>query len=147
MSTPLAHVQYGRIFDNYERDLRRLQSEVLKESGGILRRHLESSMRIRWYRTGASVESISEGEITTEGDKARFALTVGTFYSIFGEYGTGQRGAATGQPAPPFYKYGSKPGMSARRFGRLAIETARPEIHDLQLLKLRELGKGMTVAR
>jgi hypothetical protein len=144
MSTPLARVQYGRIFDNYERNLRRLQSEALKESGGVLKRYLETSMRARWYRTGASVESINEGEVTTEGNKAQFTLTVGTFYSIFGEYGTGQRGAATGQPAPPFYKYGSKPGMSARRFSRLAIETARPEIHDLHLLKLRELGKGMT---
>jgi hypothetical protein len=147
MSTPLARVEYGKIFDNYERNLRRLQSEALKESGGVLKRHLETSMRARWYRTGASVESINEGEVTTEGNKAQFTLTVGTFYSIFGEYGTGQRGAATGQPAPPFYKYGSKLGMSARRFSRLAIETARSEIHDLHLLKLRELGKGMTVAR
>jgi hypothetical protein len=146
MSTPLAHVQYGKIFDNYERDLRRVQSEALKESGTVLRRRLELSMRARWYRTGASVGSISEGEIATEGNKSRIALTVGTFYSIFGEYGTGQRGAATGQPAPAFYKYGSKPGMSARRFSRLAIEDARPEIHDLHLLKLRELGKGMTAA-
>lgn len=139
----LATVTYGRIFDNYERDLRQLRDSILRDSGKILRREQEASMRARWYRTGTSVESVSE-QITANADSATYRLTVGTFYSIFGEYGTGQRGAATGQPTPAFYRYGSKPGMSARRFSRLAIDAAQPQIRDLHLLKMREFAKRMT---
>lgn len=137
----LATVTYGRIFDNYERGVRQLRDEALRESGVILRREQESSMRARWYRTGASVESLAE-KITADEHSATYTLTAGTFYSIFGEYGTGQRGSATGQPAPPFYRYGSKPGMTARRFSRLAIDAAQPQIRDLHLLKTREFAAG-----
>lgn len=140
MSGELVVLQLGRIFDSYERRLRAMQRDSLTTSGKILRREQDASMRRRWYRTGASVESLSD-EVIDEGEKSTYRLTVGTFYSIFGEYGTGQRGAATGQPAPPFYRYGSKPGMAARRFSRLAIDAAKPQIRDLHLLELREFAK------
>lgn len=137
----LATVHYGRIFGSYERQLRATQHDALAESGKILRREQEASMRARWYRTGASVESLGQGEIVEEGNKSTFRLTAGKFYDIFGEYGTGQRGAATGQPTSPFYRYGSKPGMAARRFSRLAIDVAAPQIRDLHLLKMREFAR------
>lgn len=138
----LAQIQFGRIFDSYERDLRHMQRDALVESGKILRREQESSMRRRWYRTGASVEALGQGEIIEEGDSVTFRLVTGKFYDIFGEYGTGQRGAATGQPVPPFYRYGSKSGMGARRFSRLAIDAATPQIRDLHLLKTRQFARG-----
>lgn len=138
----LATVQFGRIFDNYERDLRAIQRDALIDSGKILRREQEASMRARWYRTGASVSALGQGEVVEEGGNLIFRLATGKFYDIFGEYGTGQRGAATGQPTPAFYRYGSKPGMAARRFSRLAIDAAAPQIRDLHLLKMREFAKG-----
>jgi len=143
MSTPLAQVEYGRIFDNYEREVRRLRDKALRDSGKVMRREQEASMRLRWYRSGASVRSLSE-KTTADEQSATYSLTVGTFYSIFGEYGTGRRGAETGQPTPPFYRYGSKPGMTARRFSRLAIEVALPQIRDIHLLKAREFAASVT---
>lgn len=145
MDSGLASVTYGRIFDSYERDVRQFRDSALSESGKILRREQEASMRLRWYRTGASVGSLTEN-ITADEHTATFTLTVGTFYGIFGEYGTGQRGAATGGPPPKGYRYGSRPGMAARRYSRLAIDAAKPQIRDLHLLKMREFASQM-VAR
>jgi hypothetical protein len=145
LSTPLVTVRYAKVFDNYERELRKAQAEATKDSGAILRRHVEQSMRLRWYRTGASVEALSKGEVIEEGNRVTFRLVGGKFYDIFGEYGTGVRGAATGQPAPKGYTYGGheKGSMTARRFSRLAIDAARSEIQDLHLLKMREFARGM----
>jgi len=139
-----ATVHYGKVFDTFEQRLRAMQAETLKDSGTVMRREVESSMRARWYRTGASLGALGKGEVISEGSKLIWRLTFGKFYDIFGEYGTGQRGSASGQPAPKGYTYGDKPGMTARRFGRLAIDTAAPQIRDLHLLAMRQFAGGVT---
>lgn len=145
MSTDLVKLHLGRVFANFEKELRRIQVEALRDSGKILRREQEISMRARWFRTGASVAALGKGEVITKGDTSTYRLTTGKFYDIFGEYGTGQRGARTGQPAPQGYRYGSheKGSMTARRFSRLAIDAARPQIIDLHVHGLGKLAKDL----
>ncbi len=144
MSEQLATVEYGKIFLKSLRTLlEATRDEALSESATIIRREEEASMRQRWYRTGASVESLQD-EVISEGDKKAYRLSPTTFYSIFGEYGTGQRGRETGEPAPVGYTYGPSRGMAARRFSRIAIANARPQIEDVWRLKVRELAAGLT---
>lgn len=144
MSTPLARIEYGRIFlKSFQHEMERTRDEALKESAPIIRRELESSIRQRWYRTGASLGSVDD-EIVEQGDTKTYRVGPRMFYDIFGEYGTGRRGAATGTPAPVGYRYGPSAGMDARRFARIAVGVAQPRVEDVWRLKVRELGQRLT---
>lgn len=122
-----------------------MRDEALQDSAPILRRHVESSIRERFYRTGAGLRSLQE-EFIAEGMKKLYRLFPTAFYMIFGEYGTGRRGSTTGQPAPKGYRYGSRPGMTARRFARIAVAESRGEIRDIHFLKVREFAQNLTRA-
>jgi hypothetical protein len=140
----LATVQFGRIFrTNLRREMEHTRDEALVEGGKIVRREVETSIRERWYDTEATLGSLEE-QVVTEGESKTYRLTPTTFYAIFGEYGTGQRGSVTGKPAPRGWKYGDKPGMSARRFSRIAVGVARPQVEDVFQLKVRELAARLT---
>lgn len=144
MSTPLAKIQYGRVFlKSFRREVEQIRDEGLVEGARILRREEEASIRQRWFKFGRTLGSLTE-EVVTEGDKKSYRLIPTAMHAIFGEYGTGLRGAATGGPAPRGYRYGSKPGMAARRYSRIAIAIARPQIEDVFKLKARELAKNLT---
>lgn len=131
--TELVTLTLSPIFQTFERDVRRLQDEILETAAPTLRREEEASIRQRWYRTGATLRSLKE-EVITIGDKKVYRLFPtlvsdrGAPIPLFGEYGTGRRGAASGSPTPRGYRYGPKPGMTARRFSREAVQNARPEV-------------------
>lgn len=141
----LVTLQLSPVFRRFERDVRRLRDEVLAEGSGILRREYQLSIRQRWYRSGATADSVKE-EIVEEGNRKSFRLfptatsASGAPYPLFGEYGTGRRGAASGGPAPAGYRYGDKAGMTARRFSRIAVQRAKPQVDDMARLKLKEFG-------
>jgi hypothetical protein len=141
----LVTLKLGRVFTHYQSDLERARDKALQDSAPILRRHVESSIRQRFYRTGAGLRSLQE-EFVTEGIKKIYRLFPTAFYMIFGEYGTGRRGSTTGQPAPRGYKYGKRPGMAARKFARIAVGESRREIRDIHLLKVREFAQNLTRA-
>lgn len=139
-------VQLSPVFRNLRREVERLRDEIVTEGGKILRRETESSMRQRWFRSGRAVGSLVD-EVVSEGDRKSYRLTPtarsksGAPYPLFGEYGTGRRGAATGGPAPKGYRYGDRPGMAARRFSRIAVELAKPQIEA----RARQLAANLTV--
>lgn len=143
MSESLAQVELGQIFlKSFRRELESMRHEAVVESGRIIRREEESSIRERWYLLGRTLNSLEE-EITTSGDDETYQLRVTAPHGIFGEYGTGQRGRATGQPAPSGWTYGDKPGMAARRYSRIAVGIARPQVEDVFRLKVRELAEEL----
>lgn len=140
----LVEVQLGKIFlKSFRREVEQARDEALADSSQILRREVESSIRERWYRLGRTLQSL-EDDVIDEGDRKTYQLIPTAAHAIFGEYGTGQRGAATGQPAPAGWRYGSKPGMAARRFSRIAVGIARPQVEDVFRLKVRELAASLT---
>lgn len=144
MSTPLARIEYGKIFlKSFRREVEQLRDDALNQSAQILRREEEASIRARWYDTGATLASLEE-EVIEQGDTKTYRLSPTTRYSPFGEYGTGQRGARTGQPAPAGWTYGNQPGMEARRYSRIAVGIARPQIEDVWRLKVREFAAGLS---
>ena len=129
----LVTLHLAPIFHNFERDVRRLRDDILAEGSRILRRETQRSIRERWYRTGATLNSLGE-QVVEDGDRKTYQLSPtatspkGAPYPLFGEYGTGRRGAATGRPAPTGYRYGDRAGMAARRFGQLAVAVATPQV-------------------
>lgn len=133
MAEVLARVEYGSIFRNLRGRLEDLRDDVLIEGGKILRREEEASIRLRWYDSGKTLNSLEE-DVVREGDSITYRLfptatsAKGAPYPLFGEYGTGRRGAATGRPAPRGYKYGDRQGMEARRYSRIAVMNAQPLI-------------------
>lgn len=138
----VATVEYGQIFlKSFRDELTRTRDEALTASALIMRREEEASIRARWYDTGATLESLEE-EIIDEGDKKTYRVSPTTFYAIFGEYGTGQRGAATGEPVPVGYRYGPSAGMEARRFSRIAVSIARPQVEDIWQQKVKEFASS-----
>lgn len=144
MSEQLATIEYGKIFlKSFRREIEQMRDEALNESAQILRREEEASIRARWYLLGRTLESLEE-EIIDEGDKKTYRLSPSAPHGIFGEYGTGQRGKETGQPAPTGWTYGSQPGMEARRYSRIAVGVARPQIEDVWRLKVREFAAGLS---
>jgi hypothetical protein len=144
VSESLAHVEYGKIFlKSFRNELIRTRDEALAESAPILRREVESSIRTRWFDTGATLESL-EDEVIDEGERKTYRLSPTTFYAIFGEYGTGRRGERTGEPAPIGYRYGPSEGMDARRFSRIAVGVARSQVEDVWRLKVKELAASLT---
>lgn len=144
MSTPLVQIEYGKIFlKSFRREVEHLRDDALNQSAQILRREEEASIRARWFDTGATLASLEE-EVIEQGDTKTYRLSPTTFYAPFGEYGTGQRGARTGQPAPTGWTYGQREGMEARRFSRAAIDVARPQIEDVWRLKVREFAAELS---
>lgn len=144
MSEQLATVQYGKIFlKSFRGEVEQVRDEGLAEGASILRREVESSIRERWYAIGRTLNSL-EDDVITEGDKKTYQLIPRAAHAIFGEYGTGVRGRATGQPAPKGWEYGNKPGIAARRFSRIAVGIAQPQINDVFRLKVRELAARLT---
>lgn len=133
MPGQIVTVQLGSIFRNFQSRIESLRDDILTEGGKILRREEESSIRLRWYDEGKTLRSLQE-EVVTEGESKIYRLFPtatsrrGAPYPLFGEYGTGQAGARTGQPAPTGYRYGSSEGMKARRYSRIAVQLAKPQI-------------------
>jgi hypothetical protein len=145
-----ARVEYAPIFHNLRHDIERLRDDILAEGGRILKRETQRSIRERWYRSGTTLRSLEE-DVVVDGDRKTYQLTPtatskkGAPYPLFGEYGTGQRGRATGGPAPAGYRYGSKPGMTARRFGRLAIDATKPQLIRVAQEELARYARNQTV--
>lgn len=141
----LVTLRLSPVFRNLRQRVERLRDDILKDGSEVLKREYQLSIRQRWYRSGATAASVRE-EVVQEGDRKSFRLfptatsSSGAPYPLFGEYGTGRRGAVSGQPTPGDYHYGDKPGMTARRFSRLAMTTAKPQINDMGRLKLRQFG-------
>jgi hypothetical protein len=142
MAEELVQLNLSPIFHNLRPRVEGLRDGILTDAGKIMRREEEASIRQRWYRTGATLGSLQE-QIVTEGNHKSYRLSPTTFYAIFGEYGTGRRGAATGAPAPSGYRYGQKPGMVARRYSRIAVARAQPQIEAMATERLRSFN--MTV--
>jgi hypothetical protein len=145
-----ARVEYAPIFHDLRRDVERLRDDILAEGGRILKRETQRSIRERWYRTGATLASLRD-EVVSDGERKSYRLSPtatskrGAPYPLFGEYGTGQRGRATGGPAPAGYHYGSQPGMAARRFGRLAIDATKPQVIRVAQEELIRYSRNQTV--
>lgn len=133
MADRLVTLQLSPVFRNFEQRIESLRDDILIEGGKILRREEESSIRLRWFDEGKTLASLQE-EVVTEGEKKTYRLFPtatserGFLYPTAGEYGTGRAGAATGRPAPRGWRYGDKPGMRARRYSRIAVAIARPQI-------------------
>jgi hypothetical protein len=130
------------VFRDFRRQAEALQDDILLDGAQILRREEEASIRQRWHRTGATVNSLQEELIIEKSSKVYrlfpTATNKGAPYPAFGEYGTGRLGAQTGQPAPRGYRYGASAGMAARRFSRIAVAQARPQIDRLALEKVKQ---------
>lgn len=142
MADEFVTLTLGRVFKDFRRQVEGLQDDILLDGAQVLRREEEASIRQRWYRTGATLGSLQE-ELVIEGNVKTYRLfptatNNGAPYPLFGEYGTGRLGAATGGPAPRGYRYGGKQGMAARRFSRIAVSQARPEIDRLALEKVKQ---------
>lgn len=144
MADPLARIEFGKIFlKSLRREVEQARDEALTDSSQILRREVESSIRERWYKLGRTLESL-EDDVISDGDRKTYQLIPTAAHAVFGEYGTGRRGAASGEPAPRGWRYGDKPGMEARRFSRIAVGVARPQVDDVFRLKVRELAASLT---
>lgn len=141
----LVQLKLARIFNNFRQRVERLQDAVLKGAQPIIRRNWAVSVRARWFRTGATLQSAVD-EFGSEGDRKFYRLRPTAFYAIFGEYGTGRRGAATGRPAPAGYRYGPKPGMAARRFARHALAVAKPQVMLMAQRQARQFAQNATVS-
>jgi hypothetical protein len=141
----LVTLQLSSVFSDFRQRVEGLRDSILTEGRTIIRREWSASVRQRFYRSGAGLQSAGQGEIVTEGNKKSYRMAPQAFYMIFGEYGTGRRGAATGGPAPRGYRYGDKPGMTARRFSRIAIATAAPQVREMAISKARQFAQHLTV--
>jgi hypothetical protein len=141
----LVQLHLSPIFHDFGKRVEGLRDGILADARTVMRRELSTSIHQRFYDTGAGLQSFVD-EFITEGQKKLYRLFPTAFYMIFGEYGTGRRGAASGQPAPRGYHYGPKPGMTARRFSRIAVGLARPQIDRLASEKARRFAANATVS-
>lgn len=140
----LVTLRLSPVFRNLQQRVERLRDEIVTEGGAILKREYQLSIRARWFRTGATANSLAE-QVVADGNRKTFrigptATNHGAPYPFFGEYGTGRRGAATGGPAPAGYRYGDRPGMTARRFSRIAVAQAKPQVDAMARVKLRRFA-------
>jgi hypothetical protein len=140
----LATLQLSPIFHDFRERVEKLRDVILTDAQPIVRREWASSVHQRFFRTGAGLQSAID-EFVTEGETKAYRLFPTAFYMIFGEYGTGRRGAQTGRPAPAGYHYGPKPGMAARRFSRIAVGLARPQIDKAAIDRVRQFALNATV--
>lgn len=139
-------VQLSPIFSTFRRKVEKLQDDILFAGASVLRRQYITSVTsgsTRFFRTGAGLQSTRE-EFDEQGNKSAYRLIPQAFYMIFGEYGTGRLGSATGRPAPRGWRYGPKPGMRARRFGRNAIQVSRPEVDKQAIALAKKFAANMT---
>ena len=141
-------VQLSPIFSTFRREVQKLQDEVLFAGAQVLRRNYIASVTTgptttRFFKTGAGLQSTRE-EFDEKGNKSTYSLIPQAFYMVFGEYGTGRRGAETGTPAPRGWRYGSKQGMRARRFGRNAVQVSRPEVNRQAIALAQKFAASMT---
>jgi len=139
----LAQVQISPIFHDLGHRLHRLQDQILRDAKPIIKREYTLSVRQRFFRIGAGLASTEE-KFITEGDRRSYQLSPSLFYMIFGEFGTGRRGALTGPPAPSGYRYGPRAGMAARRFGRIALSLAKPQITDAARVRVKQFALNAT---
>ncbi len=146
----LVELQISPIFSNFRSRVMELRDEISADGSKILRREEEASIRRLWYRTGATLQSLQD-ETVTEGNARIYRLMPtavskrGAPYPLFGEYGTGRLGAGSGRPAPRGYRYGDRAGMAARRYSRIAVATARPQIDNLARERVRRFAANATV--
>ncbi len=146
----LVTLQLSPIFTDFRQRVEGLRDSIIRGGRIIVRREFALSIRQRWYDSGATANSLRE-ELVTDGQRKTWrifptATRDGAPYPLFGEYGTGQRGSTTGQPAPRGYRYGSRLGMAARRYGRQAVATAAPQVRDMAILKARQFARNVTVS-
>ena len=133
MAEHFVTLQLSPIFHNFKSRIESLRDDILTEGGQILRREEESSIRLRWFDSGKTLSSLQD-EVVVEGERKTYRLfptatsKSGAPYPLFGEYGTGRRGRATGRPAPRGYRYGDNAGMRARRYSRIAVAIAKPQV-------------------
>jgi hypothetical protein len=145
----LVTLKLSPIFTDFRQRVEGLRDSIIADGRVIMRREWVLSVRQRFFRTGATANSFTE-EVVEDGNRKTWRLTPtatnnGAPYPLFGEYGTGIRGAATGRPAPSGYRYGSRQGMSARRFSRIAAAVAAPQVRDMAILKARQFAAHVTV--
>jgi hypothetical protein len=119
------------------------QAAATKAAEPILKRAVANSVRLRWYKTGASLRAIGSESASSDG-KGFAVVFSGQFYDVFGEYGTGRSGAE-GAPAftPAGWRYGSIPGMRARMAFHAGLSEALPGIMDVYRDKMRLWAKGL----
>lgn len=144
----LVQLQLGKIFSDFRDRVEKLRDAILKGAQPIVRREWPVSLRsgsTKWFRTGATLQSAVDG-FDERGEVKRYWFGPTAFYAPFGEYGTGRRGAATGRPAPAGWRYGSQPGMRARRFTRHTLAIARPKIELSAIRKARQFAQNLTVS-
>ena len=137
-------VRIPSFLTHFSEQIEDLRDKILDKTAPILRKEEEASIRSRWYRTGATLGSLREQRVT-EGPKKIYRLFPTTFYAIFGEFGTGRRGAQTGKPTPRSYRYGPKPGMTARRYSRIAVQQARPKVIETAQQVVNAYARNVTV--
>lgn len=146
----LVTVQLSPIFTDFRSRVETLRDRILTDAGKIMRREEEASIRKLWYRTGATLTSLTE-EFIVDGEKKTYRLMPTAVskkdapYPTFGEYGTGRRGAASGKPAPRGYRYGDSEGITARRYSRIAVTTAKPQIDSMAKERVRRFALNATV--
>lgn len=146
MAEKLVTLQLSPVFSDFRQRVEGLRDAILNDGRTILRREWALSVRARFFDTGAGLQSAGQGEIVEEGNKKTYRLVPQAFYMIFGEYGTGRRGSSTGRPAPRGYRYGDRIGMTARRFSRIAVAVAAPQVRDMAILKARQFARHETVS-
>jgi hypothetical protein len=131
---------YGRLAAH----IRNLRDQLLFDSAKIVRQEEETSIRRLWHDQGRTLRSLQQRFIL-EGDSFRYELEPTAPHAMFGEYGTGRRGAATGQPAPKGWRYGPRKGIAARRYSRIAVAAAKPQIDALAKQRVRVFAANLTV--
>jgi hypothetical protein len=139
----LATVTYSPLFRTLGPATRAFCDVVLAESATIVKREEQAHIRRLWYRTGATLNSLAERTVD-EGQKRIYQLFPTTFYAPFGEYGTGRAGASSGRPAPRGYVYGQSKGIVARRYSRLAVTAAKPQVDARAAELARRFAANMT---
>lgn len=140
----MVELRLSPIFRDLRERLRSFQRDVHLRASGILRFEERLSVSQRFYRTGQGLLSLFEQQLE-EGNKLRYEITFLRRYMLFGEYGTGRRGATSGRPAPRGYTYGQRAGMTARRFSRIAVAAAKPKIDRMARERARQLALNATV--
>lgn len=103
---------------------------------------VKNSIKERWHRTGASAEAAKGAVEEAENGNLKIVVRSGKPYDVFGEYGTGTRGAEN----PPSFKpagwnYGERAGMLPRMAFHLGAEEALEEmIKDFQTAFAEEMN-------
>jgi hypothetical protein len=150
MSDQFVTVRLPRFLTRFRDEIGGLVDEVIEETSPILRRSEEASIRQRWYRSGRTLRSLKEEVAPIKDGKAYRLFPTATSergapYPLFGEFGTGRRGATSGKPTPKGYKHGRSKGMTARRFGREAVKQARPKVIQTAQSTVRAFARNVTV--